>query len=165
MQSRNYRSQQTQSSSWNSYIKEEYGISASDSTRNSLRNLNMHQQCWPHNYWVVPPLSDTNRVQVCLCSICMRDMCFPCQHFHYHPAVATCQIQNMVSTVLSCSYHTSFVLASALLTCWASGRALCSIPSLVVIFSGLFLGIHFSWIYYFLGNKSSSLASILAWNA
>lgn len=93
------------------------------------------------SYSVVPCLSQTNRVQVCLSSICMRDMCFPCQDFLYHPAVATCQIQIIVSTMLSpCSYHRSFVLVSSLLTCWAHGCWLCDVPTLVVIFSGSFLG-------------------------
>lgn len=61
--------------------------------------------------------------------------------------------------------HTThfFGLASSLLTCWASGRVAVQYSHPCHIFWIIF-GHNFRWIYYFLGNKSSSLASILAWN-
>lgn len=89
---------------------------------NPFSSLSMYQQCWSHQLLsTAMSLSDKQGAR-CLCSICMRDMCFPCQYFNYHPAAASCQVQNMVSTILTpCSYLTSFVLASSLLTCRGGG--------------------------------------------
>lgn len=129
-----------------------------------LSNLNMHQQCWPHQ--LLSSATSLRHKQGA--SMLVLNL-----HEGYVLSLPTFSLlsccghlsENMVSTVLSCSYHTSFVLASALLTCWASGCAAVQYSLSCCHLFWFIFGNHFSWIYYFLGNKSSSLAGILAWNA
>lgn len=144
----------TQRSSYKSYIKEKYRISAMDLTRkatqksqyaSSVLAMSTVEQCHVS-------LRQTG-CKYALCSVCVRDMCFPCQHFHYHPAAATCQIQSMMSTMLRpCLYHTflfqSFPWCRAVLVAlW-----LCSIPT-TVIFLWTFWGIISDKYTVFLGRK------------